>query len=240
MKTKLEILDGDEWVRLLVFAAELPGVNYDGNGTRLGIRIKNILAAAGWTQFLSTDYERACSAIQEHYDAKLTASPAMTEEQAFHDGETKVWYSTANLIDMARAAHKQRHNNAALRGYSMAYGRSAKRMADAVEWWSEWFATESPRAQTPQDCLILFALAGLGKEPSQAAYLYWVDHSDLSYFQVLEFIAEIKAQFRLRDFGQYGAHKRGVVRGLGKMQDTAKGERQGVIQGVIETVRSKL
>lgn len=149
MTARLEILDGDEWVRLLAFAAELPGVNYDGNGTRLGIRLGNVLAAAGWNSFTSQDYARACAMIRDHYDAKLTAPPAMTEEEAFHDGETKVWYSTANLIDMARAAHKQRHNNAALRGYSLAYGRSAKRMADAVEWWPEWCAAWG-KCRTPR------------------------------------------------------------------------------------------
>lgn len=245
MSKRLEILSGPEWQRVLAYARDLNILNAESQSDSvLGIRLGNVLVAAGWTVFTSQDYARACTAIREHYAAK-EQQVEVTEEQAFEKGLGDVWYNVASIINMARTAYEysqSKNPKAALSGYTRGCGRNAEHMARAYEYWqADWFADTDPRAKTPHDCLTLFALASLSKLQAHEAYNYWRDHSsDMTYFQVLEYVKDLKNKKRPKDDWQYHKYRRDVLRDLHQMQDTAAGTRQATIEGIISTVKEKL
>lgn len=236
-----QILDGSEWTRVIAFARDLNIPNADNQtDTALGIRLSNVLKAAGWTQFTSHDYDRACTVIREHYAAKLTAPPAMTEEEAFMLAEKCDELSTQLLIQKARLAYEHRHNKDAMSGFTVAWGYRARHMARAVEMFPDWLQEPQQRATSVNDCLILFLISSLDNQDANECYNYWREYTGRTFFEMYQYVQDLKARKRVKDHEQYPEHRRTTLRGLKKMQDTAKGERQEVIQGVINTVREKL
>jgi hypothetical protein len=233
MTKRFDILNSDEWIRLITFAADLTGENYNGN------RLVNVLCKAGWSQFTSQDYARACAVLEAHYTAK--AQQAESESDGFSIGAALAEYSVSVLIKAAQIAYEHRHSPKFLRGLSAGLGGySASQMAKAAELWPEWFAEVAPRASTVDECRTLFALASLPKEQAQVAYLYWRDHLNLTFWEMYQYVQEVKAQNRLRDFGKYPAHRRETLRGLVRMKETAGNGKLEVIEKVIETVKEKL
>jgi hypothetical protein len=235
MTKRFEILDPHEWIRLIVFAQELTQEAYNG------YRLRNTLLAEGWDQFTAADYARACAVLEEHYKEKAHQSEMMGESEGFEIGLQLSRYSVQVLIDAANIAHAHRRSPKFLRGLSAGLGGySASQMAKAAELWPEWFASDSPRASTVDECRTLFTLASLPKDQAQSAYLYWRDHFSLTFWEMYQYVQEIKAQNRLRDFGKYPAHRRETLRGLGRMKETAGDGKLEVIEKVIETVKERL
>jgi hypothetical protein len=235
MTKRFDVLDGYEWVRVLDYAADLTGdPNYNGN------RLINVLRKAGWTQFTSQDFSRACAVLEKHYAAKAQQSE-LGESDGFKIGAALAEYSVSVLIKAAQIAHEHRHSPKFLRGLSAGLGGySASQMAKAAELWPEWFAEVAPRASTVDECRTLFTLASLPKEQAQVAYLYWRDHLNMTFWEMYQYVQEVKAQNRLQDFGKYPAHRRETLRGLGRMKETAGNGKLEVIEQVIETVKEKL
>lgn len=239
MTTNFEILS-DEWQRLLELAIELPGVRYDGNIKRLGARLINVLRREGWKQFLSTDYDRARSVIEKHY-AEKESVVELGESEGFKIGAALTEYSVSVLIKAAQIAHEHRHSPKFLRGLSAGLGGySASQMAKAAELWPEWFSEVAPRASTVDECRTLFTLASLPNEQAQAAYLYWRDHLNLTFYEMYQYVAEEKAKTRLKDFDRFTHHKRTVTRGTDGMKKTAEAGKQPAIRKIEEILEKEL
>lgn len=235
MTAHFEILSGDEWQRVLAYARDLKrDPNYNGN------RLVNVLRKAGWSQFTSQDFSRACAVLEKHYAEKEQQSE-LGESEGFKIGAALAEYSVSVLIKAAQIAHEHRHSPKFLRGLSAGLGGySASQMAKAAELWPDWLLDEPLRASTVDECRTLFTLASLPKEQAQSAYLYWRDHLNLTFWEMYQYVQEAKAQNRLQDFGKYPAHRRETLRGLGRMKETAGNGKLEVIEQVIETVKEKL
>lgn len=240
MTARLPILDGDQWSRVIAFARDLNITDSETQtDTAFGIRLGNVLKGKGWVVFDYQDFDRACTIIREHYAAKAQ-QPAMTEEEAFMLAEKCDELSTQLLIQKARLAYEHRHNKDAMSGFTAAWGYRARHMARAVEMFPEWLQEPQPRATSVSDCLILFLISSLDNQDANECYNYWREYTGRTFFEMYQYVQDLKARKRVKDHEQYPEHRRTTLRGLKKMQDTAKGARQEVIQGVIETVREKL
>lgn len=240
MTTRLPILDGDSWSRVIAFARDL---NIKDAETQtdmaFGIRLGNVLKAKGWTAFDTEDFGRACSVIQDYYYTKSQKSE-MGESEGFEIGASLTSYSVAVLVRAARIAHEHRRNPDFLRGLSAGVGYSASQMAKAASLWPELLLDEPACVQGVDECRVLFALASLPKEHAMIGYLKWRGDSSLTFYQMYQWVLERRSLLRIKDHAQYPVHRRKALGELRNMRETAKGERQEVIQGVIETVRSKL
>lgn len=234
MKRNFEILDGDGWIRLITFAADLTGEKYNGN------RLVNVLRKAGWSQFTSQDYARACSVLEARYAAKAKRVP-LTEEDAFLLAEQYDEGDAERLILKARLAHEYRDDKAAMNGFTASWGYRARWMVRACELFPDWLLHDSPRAKSVSDCLILFVIASLeSDEDAETDYNYWCDDSSLNFFKMYQYVKDLKASKRTSDKPRYPMARRKALDQLHEMKDSAGNGKQEIIQGVIETVKEKL
>lgn len=115
-------------------------------------------------------------------------------EEVYAEAEHLRGLSAESLRLMALYAWDHRTDKEALRACSMAYERSASRMAAAVVRWPSWFMVTDgmpPLATSVDDCLSLFAIAGLPREEGERLFRKWRDHT-WSYWQVREHIDRLQ------------------------------------------------
>lgn len=235
--------DSESFQRLVAFAADLPGA-VDDTGKRglknLGDRIKRVLIYHyKWTQYIAKRYDDACADVLDYYTkrlARLNRVGWINREQAFELGMPIVERSTANMLEMARLAHAHKGNKEAMDGFTDAFWYKAEYMANAVEWWPEWFDKDSPRASSVYECLILFKLGSLKKKLAGVAYNYWRDHQTLSYREMESYIDTLKANKPTKNTNQFQEIKGEAVAKLEKLNKHAENGKQAEIDDIIERV----
>jgi len=225
-----EILSGDEWQRVLAFVRDLKhDPNYNSN------RLVNVLRKAGWSQFTSQDYARACAVLEAHYKAK-DAAPQLTEEQAFHEGEQLESYDIAIWLQKARRCYANRDNKKALKGYALAFGSSARCMARAVHLWPKHFDKDNLSTASVAEIRSLFALASIeNDEQARQAYDFWSERS-MSYWDTLQYVDELRSKKRKTETEQYKEARRSTKSNLKRMKMNAPDGKVEKIQGVIQEV----
>lgn len=147
----------------------------------------------------------------------ILPQPAEFDEALYAEAEQYQAQSAADLVGMACLAYEHRQDRAAIRQLSFQWARDARRMAAAVNRWSDWFIASNgmPAMITEVDeAITLFALAALPEDEATPLLHAWREHSYRSW-QVKDMIERAKAA-KAESAGQVKRLKaRAVVREIG-------------------------